>query len=82
MRKSKVLDVGLQDQVYDKLSKLQPRRSIYDPDFIAANQVRVHIESTLFQEKISKLKSHLNKIIFKWDSTAIACKKYNLRHTL
>lgn len=39
MRKAKVLDVGLQDQVYDKLSKLNPRPSIYDPDYIAANQV-------------------------------------------
>lgn len=39
MRKAKVLDVALQDQVYGKLSKLQPRPSIYDPDFIAANQV-------------------------------------------
>lgn len=39
MRKAKVLDVALQDQVYDKLSKFAPRPSIYDPDFIAANQV-------------------------------------------
>lgn len=39
MRKAKVLDVALQDQVYEKLSKLTPRPSIYDPDFIAANQV-------------------------------------------
>lgn len=39
MRKAQVLEVGLQDQVYDKLSKLKPRPSIYDPDFIAANQV-------------------------------------------
>lgn len=39
MRKAQVLDVTLQDQVYEKLSTLQPRPSIYDPDFIAANQV-------------------------------------------
>lgn len=39
MRKAQVLDVGLQDQTYDKLSKMFPRPSIYDPDFIAANQV-------------------------------------------
>lgn len=39
MRNAKVLDVALQDQVYDKLSKLTPRPSIYDPDYIAANQV-------------------------------------------
>lgn len=40
MRKAKVLDITLQDQVYDKLSQFKPRPSIYDPDFIAANQVR------------------------------------------
>lgn len=39
MRKAKVLDIGLQDQVYEKLSALHPRPSIYDADFIAANQV-------------------------------------------
>lgn len=39
MRKAKVLDIALQDQVYDKLSRFTPRPSIYDPDFIAANQV-------------------------------------------
>lgn len=38
MRRAKVLDVNLQDQVYKKLSQLKPRPSIYDPDFIAANQ--------------------------------------------
>lgn len=41
MRKAKVLDVGLQDQIFDKMSKFQPKPSIYDPDFIAANQVSV-----------------------------------------
>lgn len=39
MRRAKVLDINLQDQVYEKLSKSVPRPSIYDPDFIAANQV-------------------------------------------
>lgn len=40
MRRAKVLEITLQDQVYDKLSKFVPRPSIYDPDFIAANQVK------------------------------------------
>lgn len=39
MRNAKVLDIALQDQLYGKLTKLQPRPSVYDPDFIAANQV-------------------------------------------
>lgn len=39
MRKSKVLDVALQDQIYEKLSQMTPLPSVFDPDFIAANQV-------------------------------------------
>ncbi|XP_020815446.1 inositol-3-phosphate synthase [Drosophila serrata] len=38
MRRAEVLDVALQDQIYDQLALLKPRPSIYDPDFIAANQ--------------------------------------------
>lgn len=42
MRRSKVLDIQLQDQLYDHLKKLKPLPSIYFPDFIAANQVKEH----------------------------------------
>ncbi|XP_055598362.1 inositol-3-phosphate synthase [Uranotaenia lowii] len=38
MVRAQVLDVQLQDQVYKKMSLLKPRPSIYDRDFIAANQ--------------------------------------------
>uniref|UniRef100_U5EV30 inositol-3-phosphate synthase n=1 Tax=Corethrella appendiculata TaxID=1370023 RepID=U5EV30_9DIPT len=38
MIRAQVLDVGLQDLVYKKLSQLNPKPSIYDSDFIAANQ--------------------------------------------
>lgn len=38
MVRAKVLDIPLQDQVSKKLSQMKPRPSIYDPDFIAANQ--------------------------------------------
>lgn len=38
MRRAEVLDVNLQDQLFKKLSQIKPRKSIYDPDFIAANQ--------------------------------------------
>lgn len=38
MRRAKVLDVNLQDQLFDKMSQIKPRPSIYDKDFIAANQ--------------------------------------------
>lgn len=39
MRRAQVLDVALQDQLYQDLSQMKPRPSIYDPDFIAANQL-------------------------------------------
>merc|ERR1711871_1233039 len=38
MRRSAVLDVTLQDQLYEEMSALKPMPSIYFPDFIAANQ--------------------------------------------
>ncbi|XP_030375157.1 inositol-3-phosphate synthase [Scaptodrosophila lebanonensis] len=39
MRRAEVLDIGVQDQLYENLVGLKPRASIYDPSFIAANQV-------------------------------------------
>jgi len=38
MRSSKVLDIQLQDQLYDEMAKLKPMPAPYFPDFIAANQ--------------------------------------------
>lgn len=38
MKNSKVLDVNLQDLLYDELSKLKPRKAIFNRDFIASNQ--------------------------------------------
>mmetsp|Transcript_19662 Transcript_19662/g.44628 ORF Transcript_19662/g.44628 Transcript_19662/m.44628 type:complete len:534 (+) Transcript_19662:59-1660(+) len=38
MRRSKVLDVNLQDQLYEEMAQIKPLPSIYFPDFIAANQ--------------------------------------------
>ena len=38
MRAAKVLDVQLQDQLYDEMAKLVPWPAPYFPDFIAANQ--------------------------------------------
>lgn len=39
MERAEVLEIGLQDQLRKQLVELKPRPSIYDPDFIAANQV-------------------------------------------
>jgi myo-inositol-1-phosphate synthase len=38
MRRAKVLDVSLQDQVFEHMQTFQPLPSVYFPDFIAANQ--------------------------------------------
>lgn len=77
MRRAKVLDVNLQDQVYEKLSKLKPRPSIYDKDFIAANQEE-RADNTLTGTKYEqflkiredirdfKKKNHVDKIVVLW----------------
>lgn len=77
MRKAKVLDIALQDQVYDKLSKLVPRPSIYDSDFIAANQstrAKNVITGTRYEQyeqirrdiRDFKVKSGVDKVIVLW----------------
>merc|ERR1719329_1129801 len=38
MKRSRVLDVDLQKQLYPHLKNMKPLPSIYAPDFIAANQ--------------------------------------------
>mmetsp|Transcript_14503 Transcript_14503/g.20459 ORF Transcript_14503/g.20459 Transcript_14503/m.20459 type:complete len:533 (+) Transcript_14503:110-1708(+) len=38
MKRSKILDVTLQKQLYPHLEKIKPLPSVYFPDFIAANQ--------------------------------------------
>lgn len=38
MKRSQVLDVDLQQQLYPHMAKLKPLPSVYFPDFIAANQ--------------------------------------------
>ena len=38
MKRSKVLDIGIQKQLYPYMKEIKPLPSIYFPDFIAANQ--------------------------------------------
>ena len=38
MKRAKVLDYNLQTQLIPLMEGLKPRKAIYDPDFIAANQ--------------------------------------------
>lgn len=39
MTRAKVLDIDLQKSLRPHMEKLKPRKSVYFPDFIAANQV-------------------------------------------
>jgi myo-inositol-1-phosphate synthase len=39
MKRARVLDVNLQQQLRPYMQKMKPRPSVYFPDFIAANQV-------------------------------------------
>lgn len=77
MRRAQVLDVELQDQLYNQLNTLKPRPSIYDPDFIAANQserVDNVINGTKYEqfEKICqdirdfKQQNNLDTIVILW----------------
>lgn len=38
MARSKVLDINLQEQLRPYMESMKPRKAIYDPEFIAANQ--------------------------------------------
>lgn len=58
MERSQVLDMGVQDQVHKTLSLLTPRPSIYDADFIAANQVKIltySLKNVFFKNKIFRV---------------------------
>lgn len=39
MKRARVFDVNLQQQLRPYMQKMKPRPSVYFPDFIAANQV-------------------------------------------
>ena len=46
MQRAKVLDINLQKQLREYMVNLKPRKSLYYPDFIAANQVRHFLNKT------------------------------------
>jgi myo-inositol-1-phosphate synthase len=77
MKRAQVLDVNLQDQLYKKMSQITPRPSIYDPDFIAANQsdrADNLINGTKYEQFLKirddindfKQKSGVDKVIVLW----------------
>lgn len=77
MKRAKVLDVNLQDQLYTKMSALKPLPSIYDKDFIAANQsdrADNLIQGTRYEQflqirddiKEFKKKNNVDKVVILW----------------
>lgn len=77
MRRAQVLDVELQDQLYNVLCELKPRPSIYDPDFIAANQSERAdnvIVGTKYEQYLQirkdirdfKMTNQLNQVVVLW----------------
>ncbi|XP_050067163.1 inositol-3-phosphate synthase [Anopheles maculipalpis] len=77
MKRAQVLEVGLQDQVYKRLSQMRPRPSIYDPDFIAANQAERAdntIQGTRYEQyqqivkdiREFKAQSGVDKVVILW----------------
>jgi myo-inositol-1-phosphate synthase len=78
MKRAGVLDVGLQDQLYEHLKDLVPLKSIYDADFIAANQAdrADHVMAAQTkQEQVDqiradivefKAKNELDKVVVLW----------------
>lgn len=78
MKRSKVLDIALQNQLKDLMVNLKPRKAIYDPDFIAANQkeradnlIQVHdkwqqVEQVRADIREFKAKNQLDSVIVLW----------------
>jgi len=78
MRRSKVLDYALQEQLRSHTQHLKPLPSIYYPDFIAANQVdradnvipgqdkQKHLEHVRKDIREFKAKHHLDRVVVLW----------------
>lgn len=77
MVRAEVLEVALQDQVSKQMTLLKPRPSIYNPDFIAANQsTRADnlIEGTKYEQYLQirsdiqefKASSGVDKVVILW----------------
>lgn len=51
MVRAKVIDYDLQQKLRKEMQAMKPRPSIYDPDFIAANQVSQHRKADRHETK-------------------------------
>lgn len=78
MRKARVLDINLQDLLFDDLKAMRPRKAIFDPDFIASNQRSKatniiddkskwnQVETIREDIRDFKTKNDLDKVILVW----------------
>ena len=77
MRRSAVLDINLQDQLYEEMAAYTPMPSIYFPDFIAANQAdrADNVLTGSKQEQLDKIRQDirdfkarngLDKVVVLW----------------
>ena len=77
MKRSKVLDYGLQRQLWPYMEKMKPRPSVYYPQFIAANQTEradnilagtkaEHVERLRQDIRDFKKEQDLDKVIILW----------------
>mmetsp|Transcript_35465 Transcript_35465/g.72287 ORF Transcript_35465/g.72287 Transcript_35465/m.72287 type:complete len:413 (-) Transcript_35465:333-1571(-) len=77
MKRSKVLEPVLQDQLYDEMAKMVPLPSIYFPEFIAANQAdrADNVLTGTKQEQLDKVRADivhfkaansLDKVVVLW----------------
>lgn len=79
MRRSEVLDVNLQDQLYSEMNEVTPMPGVYVRDFIAENQVERanHIKSGSHTELVQQVREdirafkaahELDKVIILWSA--------------
>lgn len=77
MERAQVLDFALQEQLVDDMRQFQPRKSVYYPDFIAANQSDradnvltgnkwEHVQQIRADIRDFKQKKNLDKVIVLW----------------
>eukprot|EP00914_Ancora_sagittata_P004975 GHVO01010345.1.p1 GENE.GHVO01010345.1~~GHVO01010345.1.p1 ORF type:complete len:538 (+),score=93.89 GHVO01010345.1:416-2029(+) len=77
MRRAKVMDISLQNQVYEDMQKIVPLPSIYIPEFIALNQsdradntltgtIEEMLATVREQIKDFKTKNALDKVVIIW----------------
>lgn len=79
MKRAAVLDYNIQEKLYEEMSQIVPRKSIYRPDFIASNQddradnvlpkdmpLMQQVDTIRADIKEFKAKNGLDKIIVLW----------------